>query len=131
MTKLLKGLYAVGVAAVLTASATSAQAADLTCRIPFGFTVNNLALPAGVYDVSISGGIVGVRGMKGGAFALTSPTESADNTAYKLVFEKLGDAYVLREAWTGASGRVLKGSRREPRRGEVASNLERVEVPLL
>ena len=130
MTKLLKGLYALGVAAVLMASATITEAADLKATIPFAFTVNNRSLPAGIYDVSFSGGILAVRGGKDGAFAVTSPTESSTSTSARLVFHKLGDEYVLREAWAGAYGRKLPTSRREARRGDVASSSTRIEVPL-
>ena len=77
MTKLLKGLYLVGVAAVLAVSAAPTQAADLKCTVPFEFIVNNRALPAGTYDVSISGGVLMVRGSKDGAFVLANRAESA------------------------------------------------------
>jgi hypothetical protein len=130
MTKLLKGLYAVGVAAVLMASATTTHAADLKAEIPFRFTVNNRVLPAGVYDVSFSGGVLAVRGMTGGAFVITTPTESTTSTSARLVFHKLGDEYVMREAWAGSYGRLIPASRREPRRGDVASSSTRIEVPL-
>jgi hypothetical protein len=132
MTKLLKGLYVVGVAAVLAASATPTQAADLRCTVPFEFIVNNRALAAGTYDVSISGNVLAVRGSKDGAFVLVSRAESATNGTSKLVFHRFGDTYVLHQAWAGSTGRELPKSRREySRRGEVAKSFERVEVPLL
>jgi hypothetical protein len=131
MTKLLKGVYAAGVAAALAVSATSTQAADLKCRVPFGFTVNNRTLPAGNYDVSFSQGVLMVRGNHDGAFVLVGGVESTTDRTSKLVFHRFGDTYVLHQAWTAGYGRTVPGSRREyPRRGEVAS-FERVEVPLL
>ena len=132
MTKLLKGLYAVGVAAVLATSATSTQAADLRCEIPFRFTVNERVLPPGRYEVSISQGVLMVRGSKDGAFVMVNRVESTTDSTPKLVFHRFGDEYLLHQAWSGGSGRELPRSRREsPRRGEIAASFERVEVPLL
>ena len=131
MTKLLKGLYVVGVAAVLAASVTPSQAADLKCQIPFAFSVNNRALPPGIYDVSISQGVLSMRGTKGGAFVLVTNLATTTDDSSKLVFHRTGDAYVLAQAWTEGYGREVPGARRKAHRGEVAANYDRVEVPLL
>lgn len=130
MTKLMKGLFAMGVAAVLTGAATAAQAADLKGTIPFGFTVNSRALPAGVYHVEISQGVLTVRGANDGAVVLTTRTESTSDRTSKLVFYKVGDTYELREAWTAGYGRKVPGPRTEPRRGERTADVERVEITL-
>ena len=134
MTKqLLKGLYAVGLLAVLAVSATPAWAADVKCQIPFAFTVSDKTLPAGSYHLSTSQSVLTVRGSGSGVFVMTNRVESAANRQPSLVFHRYGDTYVLREAWTGGnSGRELPRPRREfTRRGAVATSFERVEVPLL
>jgi len=131
MTKLLKGAYGVGVAAVLVVSAGAAQAADLKARIPFAFTVHGRTLPAGAYDVSMSQSVVTVRGLKDGAFVLGNRVESATDRTSKLVFHRYGDVYVLYQAWSGGVGREMPKPREIPRRGELAARVERVEVPLL
>jgi hypothetical protein len=131
MTKLMKGLYTVGVAAVLAASAAPGQAADLKARVPFAFSVNGQELAAGTYDVSTSQSIVSVHGLTGGAIVQTNHLESATSTAPKLVFHRYGDTYVLRQVWTGQTGREVRGKREYPRRGEVAATFERIEIPLL
>lgn len=131
MTKLLKGLGAAGLAAAALLGATTTEAADLKAAIPFRFTVNERTLPPGIYDVTIEQGVVAVRNIQGGAFVLCNRAESTEHSRPRLVFLRVGEDYVLREAWMGRSGRVVPGARREgARRGGVAARAERVEVPL-
>ena len=79
MTKLLKGLYAAGLGVVLMASAATTEAADLKCAIPFAFSVNDRALPAGIYDVTIEQGVLTVKGYNDGAYVLVNRLESTTN----------------------------------------------------
>lgn len=133
MTKqLLKAVSAAGVAALLVAPAAPGAAADLKARVPFSFTANEVAMPAGTYDLSVSNGVVSLRGMRGGVVALTAPLQAPGSRSCKLVFERRGDAYRLDQVWTGEFGRQLPRSDRESkRRGALTASHERVEVPLL
>jgi hypothetical protein len=88
MTKLMKGLCAAGLAAAALLGATGTEAADMKAAIPFRFTVNDRTLPPGIYDITITQGVVGVRGFHGGAFVLANRAESADGPRYRLVFHK-------------------------------------------
>ena len=84
------------------------EAADLKCAIPFAFSVNDRALPAGIYDVTIEQGVLTVKGYNDGAYVLVNRLESTTNRSSKLVFHKLGDDYVLFQAWSGASDATLR-----------------------
>lgn len=138
MTKrLFKLMTPAALAAVLALLSVTADAADIRCRIPFEFTVNGKTLAAGTYTVSDANHVLFVRGDSGGAFAQTIGVGSPQDRGLRLVFEKYGEAYVLRQAWTGSgSGRELPRSRRErelaqaAKKGQVAA-VERIVIPAL
>ena len=139
MTKqLLKGLWAVSLVAVFAALSVPVEAAEVSCKIPFSFTVNGKTLPEGSYRVSTGAGTLLIRGFSNGAFALTNPVESNKPGAARLVFHKYGDQYFLRQVWTGAgSGRELPQPRlqrslaRGAQDGKVATGFEQVVIPVL
>jgi hypothetical protein len=141
MTKqLLKGFWAAGLVAVLAVLSVSADAAEIRCNVPFSFTVNGNTLPAGTYRVSTetAQGTLFVRGYAQAAFALTGRIESSKDTAAKLVFNKYGDQYILKEARMGGGiGRELPTSRlertlaRAAQDRKVATSVEQVVVPVL
>jgi hypothetical protein len=140
MTKqLLKGLSAASLVAVLAVVSVPAEAADLKCRVPFSFTVNQKTLPPGVYNLSTERSALLVRGSAGGgAITLTNNLEEVDKSGPRLVFHKYGDQYFLRQAWTGdGSGRALPEPRMErdmvraARNGRLAVRFERVAIPVL
>jgi hypothetical protein len=139
MTKqLLKGLWAVSLVAVFAALSVPVEAAEVSCKIPFSFTVNGKTLPEGSYRVSTTAGALLIRGFSNGAFTLTNPVESNKPGAARLVFHKYGDQYFLRQVWTGGgSGRELPQPRlqrsmaRGAQDGKVATGFEQVVIPVL
>jgi len=136
MTKLFKLVTPAALAAVLALLSVTADAADIRARIPFEFTVNGRTLSAGTYTVSDSNHVLFVRGDSAGAFAQTIGVGSPRDNQLRLVFEKYGDVYVLRQAWTGSAGRELPRSRHERelaqavKKGQVAG-VERIVIPAL
>jgi hypothetical protein len=106
MTKqLLKSLVAVGIVAVVAAASVPVEAAEVSCRIPFSFTVNGKTLPEGNYSVSTSTatGTLFIRGYGTGAFVMTNRVDSRQPSEAKLVFHKYGDQYILRQVWMGGN----------------------------
>lgn len=135
--QLFKVLGAASLVAVLAAVSIPAQAAELSCDVPFGFVVNGKMLPAGNYQLSTSGSAVLVRGTSDGALVLTIAKESRELDA-KLVFHRYGKHYILREVRTGGSaGRVVPEPALERELMEQARSagaavwFERVTVPAL
>jgi hypothetical protein len=125
--------------AVSAMSVRPASAAALECRIPFSFVVNDTTLPAGTYrvDASAAQGLLEVRDMRHGAFALGIALDDRRTPETKLVFHRYGDQYVLREVWMGEGvGRELpepplERALTEGMAGRPAAQLERIEVPAL
>jgi hypothetical protein len=124
------------------AAKTAAAAGDeeLRAQIPFSFTVNRASLPPGSYRVTIDNaqGMIEIRDMGHGAFAVGIPFDDSGAQGAKLVFHRYGDQYVLREVWTGTgTGRDLPEPRREKElasattRGPESARFERVEVPVM
>ena len=137
-----QGMVAVTMAALSAGSVRTVAAVseELRGRIPFRFTVDKATLPPGTYrvDVDNQAGMVELRDMAHGAFALGIPFDDSRVREAKLVFHRYGDEYVLREVWTGTGvGRDLPEPRREKELASAASpathsaRFERVELPLL
>ncbi len=65
-------------------------------------------LPPGDYTFSDNASVLLVRGSTGGAVNLTNRRQSSTAEEAKVVFEKDGDDYILKEAWMGdGTGREL------------------------
>ena len=122
--------------ATMAVSSVPAEAGDIRFRAPFDFTVRGKVLPAGTYDVSETRGILALHSEKGGAFVQTSRMGSSRDRNLRVVFEKYGETYVLRQAWTGAGGFAVPQSRSERelaragRAGQSAA-VELVVIPAL
>jgi hypothetical protein len=105
-------LSAMTLMTMLSPLAVRLGAAEVTCQIPFAFTVNDTPLPAGRYTVSTQNSALFIRGLTRSAIVLGQPAESRTRTTPKLVFDKLGSEYTLREVWLdGRSGREFPKSR--------------------
>jgi hypothetical protein len=105
-------LSAMTLVAVLSPLAVWLDAAEVTCQIPFAFTVNDTPLPAGHYTVSTRDNTLLISGLTRSAIVLGQRAESRTRTTPRLVFDKLGDQYTLREVWLDErSGREFPKSR--------------------
>ena len=138
----LQGALAVTMLGLSAASVrpVAAVSEELRCDIPFSFTVNKATLPPGTYrvDVDNEAGMVELRDMGHGAFALGIPFDDSGTQTPKLVFHRYGDEYVLREVWTGTgTGRELPEPRHEKELalsaspGKDSARFERVVLPLV
>jgi hypothetical protein len=137
-----QGAVAVTMMALSAASVRKVAAAseELRCQIPFSFALNKATLPPGTYRVDVNNqeGMVELRDMGHGAFALGIPFDDSRVLGAKLVFHRYGDQYVLREVWTGTgTGRELPEPSREKELAAAggerkdSARFERVELPLL
>ena len=135
-------VLAAGVVAALALTGSPASAAELRADIPFSFQMGGKTLPAGIYQVSTSQGVLGVHGYDGGAFVMTNRLEANGYLdtgwdAPTLVFERSGGEYLLVEVWTGSrNGRKMPAASQTvandaPWFGAVAQDTARVAVPLL
>jgi len=114
---------------LLMATAAHAQQPTLTGTIPFNFVVGDRAYPAGDYVFRHSDNVITITN------AQQSKTEMAVSNACggstpsknsKLVFERMGGYYFLRQIWVVgySQGRELPRSRTEVR---LAQNHEKPE----
>jgi hypothetical protein len=131
-------MVALSGASVKTVAAQAEE--DLRCQVPFSFTVNRATLPPGTYGVTVDDatGLVELRDMTHGVFAIGIPFDARRALDAKLVFHRYGDEYVLREVWTGTgTGRELPERPRERElssaagQGTHSARFERIELPLL
>jgi hypothetical protein len=135
MSKFLKTAAAASLMGVLAVGVT-VEAAQIRATVPFSFEVNGKTLPTGTYTIdSGMNGAVLVSGARSGAVVLGTHV-SAKNASPRLVFNRYGEDYVLREIWTGSDGRKLPESRRErelvaARGGANTASVQKVEIPLL
>ena len=87
-----------------------AQSTILTANVPFAFNVGQQSLPAGAYAVRETDRATLIESKDGhdkvlGLYPYAEPSK-ADET--KLVFDKIGNSYFLREIWTSARGQGLE-----------------------
>ncbi len=96
-------------ASVLVVPAVHAQRI-LTADVPFAFTVSNSQMPAGAYEVQQVGDHATLIEARDGSDKVLGLYQSAGPSKAgetKLVFDKVGDSYFLREIWTSAKGAGL------------------------
>lgn len=87
-------------ATFITLGSAFAQAQTVEAKIPFAFIVRNQVLPAGTYRIRSLGTNLVAIGTREKAFMETSTTYTDSNAPGrngKLVFNKYGDQYFLRE----------------------------------
>jgi hypothetical protein len=102
------------VSSILGASMASAQTYAVQATMPFNFTVANKVLPPGTYKiVLVADGVVEIQSQdkQVSTLSATSPDTGADSdwlrstqpeNGGKLVFDKFGDQYFLRQVLGGA-----------------------------
>jgi hypothetical protein len=131
MSKILASVAITAALTLFTPLFVTASASEMTCHIPFSFSVHGRTLPPGFYTLYTRDAMLLVRGPKNAAVALTSPIESRDQTGVAAVFLKTGENYELIEAWTGngAGRQVLRsdGSRKDKARAANAP-IERIVI---
>jgi hypothetical protein len=91
-------------ASFLGGASALAQDSQLRATVPFNFTVGSKHLPAGNYTVSpVFATVIAIRNWDKNAAVLSAVKPGADqsNSNAKLVFDKLGDQYFLREIFGG------------------------------
>ena len=116
-------LSAVTLVAVLSPLAVTLGAEGINCQVPFSFAVNGAALPAGHYTVTTQNNTLVFRGLTHGAIVIGQRAESTSSTTPKLVFDKQGTEYTLREVWLdGRSGQTFRKSRTSEDRKSAANH---------
>jgi hypothetical protein len=101
-------LFAIGVFALLTCSGLFAQQNAVRADIPFGFRLNNAAMPAGEYLIKVSNGVLIAREVNGKAAAMSVTNTATGSDKGKpltprLVFTRYGNESFLSGLWTGTS----------------------------
>ena len=125
---------AIALVAVAPFSVT-ASAEEMTCRVPFGFSVNGKTLPAGHYTVAKNNGVLKIKDDRDGAFVLGIPAgrRTDQSSGGSLVFLKTGTRYELSEIWgPGGDGRLVQPSRRQREERARATDdtpVERIVIP--
>jgi len=82
----------------------------LSANVPFAFSVDGKQLPAGDYEVrDVASRATLIETKAGdarvmGIYAYAGPSKAGET---KLVFDKIGDSYFLREIWTSTRGQGL------------------------
>ena len=132
MTKrMLSVLSAVTLVAMLAPLSVRIGAAEVNCLIPFSFSVNGRPMPAGSYSFETLGasGLI-IKGANDRTVVMGTRTGSVGRTDPKLVFEKSGDHYTLREIWMGSNyGHELRPTHQElDRRAAATFQTERVVI---
>jgi hypothetical protein len=83
---------------------------SMTASIPFAFSVGDKQLPSGAYEVRDVGRATLIANRDGenmvlGIYQYAGPAKVGET---KLVFDKVGDRYFLREIWTSVHGQGLQ-----------------------
>jgi hypothetical protein len=73
-------------------------------NVPFAFHNGSQRMPAGVYSVKIeSEHLILLRGHSTSGFVTTNPEIGKPSNKGKLVFQRYGEQYFLREVWAANS----------------------------
>jgi hypothetical protein len=113
-----------GAAAMVSASQAFAQSKEMRVNVPFAFHNGSQRMPAGVYRVTIeSSHLILLRGSSKSGYVNTNPEIGKPAAKGKLVFQRYGDQYFLREVWAAESetGEKCTKSKLE-RETEIAQN---------
>jgi hypothetical protein len=93
-----------GAVAVASASQGFAQGTEMRVNVPFAFHNGSQRLPAGMYSVKIqSEHVILLRGYSKSGIVMTNPEMGKPSEKGKLVFQRYGDQYFLREVWAANS----------------------------
>ena len=93
-----------GAVAMVSASQGFAQSNQMRVNVPFAFHNGSQVLPAGVYRVSIkSQHLIMLSGKSKSAFVNANPEYGKPADKGRLVFQRYGNQYFLREVWPAES----------------------------
>jgi hypothetical protein len=93
-----------GAVAMVSASHGFAQGSEMRVNVPFAFHNGSQVMPAGVYKVSIeSQHLILLRGASRSAYMTANPESGRPADKGKLVFQRYGNQYFLREVWPAQS----------------------------
>lgn len=103
-SKLRMYLLACTLGAVAVTSHGFAQDTEMRVNVPFAFHNGSQHMPAGVYRVKIqSEHLILLRGYSTSGFVTANPEIGKPSAKGKLVFQRYGDQYFLREVWPANS----------------------------
>jgi hypothetical protein len=114
-------------AVLLMATAAHAQTTKLAATIPFNFVAGDRAYPAGDYTIGADGVVLKISNTEKTEVILSQGCESLTPSANtKVVFDRVGDNYFLRQIWVEGKlrGRQLPRSHSEM---QIAQNHEKME----
>jgi len=120
-------------ALLLMATAAHAQQVTLTGTVPFNFVVGDRAYPAGDYAFRNSGDVIKITNVEQSKTEMAGSITcggSAPSKDSKLVFDRLGGYYFLRQIWVAgySQGHEILRSRTEVRLAQNHDKPESVTV---
>jgi hypothetical protein len=115
------------VAGTLASTAAYAQNNQtmLAANVPFAFSIDSKAMPAGAYEVAKVGDratLIETKDHRSQVIGIYQYAESNKSAETKLVFDKVGDHYFLRQIWSSNSGQGLQLPTSKLEKEEMASN---------
>jgi hypothetical protein len=95
---------ALGAVAMVSTSQAFAQGGEMRVNVPFAFNNGSQVMPAGVYKVSIqSQHVIMLSGYSRSGFVTANPESGRAAAKGKLIFQRYGNEYFLREVWPAES----------------------------
>ena len=93
-----------GAVAMVLTSHAFAQDKQMRVNVPFAFHNGSQRMPAGVYKVTIeSEHLILLQGASKSGYVNTNPEIGKPAATGKLVFQRYGDQYFLRDVWPASS----------------------------
>jgi hypothetical protein len=96
----------VALAVLLMATAAHAQSTKVAATVPFDFVAGDHAYPAGDYTIGADGVVLKITNAEKTGLMLSQACESVTPSAdTKLVFDRMGGSYFLRQIWVAGNSR--------------------------
>jgi hypothetical protein len=131
----MKNLHSIlaALAVLLMATAAHAQPTKLSGKVPFSFVVGDRVYPAGDYSFSNSDDVLKITNEEQANTEMTlshacETVKPSKDT--KLVFDRMGDYYFLRQIWVEGNSRGAELSRTRTEI-QLAQNHEQVETVIV
>ena len=128
-------VLSIGISALLGGALLAGEYNIEKAKIPFGFHLNDTALPAGDYVVKDTGisGVLQIRDEQTGKsiVVMTKSRTTGKNDAPRLVFHRIGDQYFLSQVWMlGSDGLNLHKGKLEREMENGGKEIALASVPL-